>query len=115
MAVAGIEARTVAERVGHALESDIPRIYFNGFVGAFSAGDIMFVLERNGQQVGIMNMSYTVAKTLSSALSQLVDQLEQTSGQPIMTTQEVGKLLEKSSGDPKKKSKRPRTKKGKSN
>ena len=60
-------------------------------------------------------MSYTVAKSLSAALSEAVGRLEKTSGQPVMTTQEVGKLLEKSSGAPKKKSKRPRTKKGKSN
>ncbi len=112
--MADIEGGTTRERIDRALESDIPRIYFNGFVSAFSAGDIMCVLERNGQQVGIMNMSYTVAKTLSAALSQLVGVLEDTSKQSIMTTQEVGKLLEDSSGIPKKTVKQPKKRKGKS-
>ena len=82
------------DRIDRALGSDVPRIYFNGFVNGFSSGDIMCVLERNGQPVGIMNMSYTVAKTLSASLAQLVGTLEETSNQPIMTTHEVAKLLE---------------------
>lgn len=93
----------VDERIKRALEADVPRIYFNGFVNAFSAGDIMCVLERNGQPVGIMNISYTVAKTLSASLATLIARLEETSRQPIMTTHEVGKLMKAASETQRKK------------
>lgn len=105
------KART--KRINQALESDVPRIYFNGFVNGFSAGDIMCVLERNGQPVGIMNMSYTVAKTLSASLASLVGALEETSKQPIMTTHEVGKFLEGASEALKEKPKQTRARKKK--
>jgi hypothetical protein len=105
---------TPTERIHLALGSDVPRIYFNGFVNGFSAGDIMCVLERNGQPVGIMNMSYTVAKTLSASLATLVGRLEETSKQPIMTTHEVGKFLEVPWEAPKEKPKQTSARKKKS-
>lgn len=99
----------VGDRVSRALESDVPRIYFNGFVNAFSAGDILCVLESNGHPVGIMNMSYTVAKTLSAGLGQLITKLEEASGRQIMTTHEVGAFLEETSETTKKKTGRGRS------
>lgn len=103
------------DRIDQALESDVPCIYFNGFVNGFSPGDIVCLMERNGQPVGIMNMSYTVAKTLSASLAQLVGTLEEASKQPIMTTHEVAKLLEnlpKETPEEKPKKARSRKKKG---
>ena len=93
------------ERIKRALEADVPSIYFNGFANALSAGDIICVLERNGQPVGIINISYTVAKTLSASLATLIARLEETSKQPIMTTHEVGKSMEAASETPRKKPK----------
>ena len=81
------------QRIQRALEADVPRIYFNGFVNGFGAGDIVCVLERNGQPTGVINMSYTLAKTLSVSLAQLIATLEEASNQPILTTNEVGKYL----------------------
>lgn len=97
--MANLKEKVPGDRIDRALESDVPRIYFNGFVNGFSSGDILCVLERNGQPVGIMNMSYTVAKTLSASLAQLVGSLEETSNQPIMTTHEVARLLENLSNE----------------
>ena len=81
------------ERIQRALEADVPSIYFNGFINGFGAGDIVCVLERNGQPAGIINMSYTLAKTLSESLAQLIGTIEEASNQPILTTHEVGKYL----------------------
>lgn len=103
-----------SERINQALEADVPQIYFNGFVNAFSAGDIMCVLERNGRAVGIMNMSYSVAKTLSASLATLVGKLEEASKQSIMTTHEVGNFLEKALEVSKEKPKLTRVRKKKS-
>lgn len=77
------------DRIRRALESDVPKIYFNGFVNGFGTGDVTCVLERNGLPVGILNMSYTVAKTLSTSLAQLISGLESASEQTIMTTHEI--------------------------
>lgn len=96
------------KRFNQALQSDVPRIYFNGFVSGFSAGDIICVLERNSQPVGIVNMSYTVAKTLSASLATLVGLLEEASKQPIMTTHEVGKFLSETQESSKEKPKHAR-------
>lgn len=105
----------ISDRFDRALESDVPRIYFNGFVNGFSSGDIVCLMERNGQPVGIMNMSYTVAKTLSASLAQLVGSLEEASNQPIMTTHEVAKLLENIPKEtPEEKPKKARSRKKKS-
>ena len=88
------------ERIRLALEPDVPKIYFNGFVNSFSAGDVMCVLEKNNQPVGVLNMSYTVAKTLSASLAELIGTLETVSEQPIMTTHEIGRVLSGSSEPP---------------
>ena len=81
------------ERVKRAHKADVPRIYFNGFINGLGTGDVVCVLERNGQPTGIINMSYTLAKTLSVSLAQLIATLEENSGQPILTTHEVAKYL----------------------
>ena len=87
------KAAVPAERLTGAMATDVPRIYFNGFACGYSPGDIMCVLERNGEPTAILNMSYTVAKTLSASLTHLVGLLEETSEQPILTTHEVSGFL----------------------
>ena len=102
------------QRIQLALEADVPHIYFNGFVNGFAPGDIVCVLEKNGRPTGIMNMSYTLAKTLSVSLAQLIATLEETSGQPILTTHEVGKYLASASDkSPKAKPKKTKSRKKK--
>ena len=96
------------KRIQEALESGVPSLYFNGFINAFSQGDIMCVLERNGQPVGILNMSFTVAKTLSTSLGQLIANLENVSDRPIMTTHEIGNFLAAIPDDTKKNKPRPK-------
>lgn len=68
-------------------------IYANGFKAGISASDIFVVLERNGSEIAVLNLSYTVAKSLGMALKTLIEQLEQKSGHEIMTSDEVGKYI----------------------
>jgi len=84
----------IRHRLLAALEADIPTLYMNGFVNSISAGDITTLLERNGKPVAIINMSFTVAKTLSIALGQIIAQIEERSGRNMLTTHELAKLLE---------------------
>jgi hypothetical protein len=84
------------KRLRNALESaDVPVFYVNGFVNTMTSGDVLTVLERNGRPVAVLNMSFTVAKTLSVGLGNTIAQLEEKAGQSMLTTQEVGKALER--------------------
>ena len=81
--------KTFDARIDEALASDAPKIYFNGYVNNLSTGDVLLVLERSGQPVAVLNMSFTVAKSLSVSLGQLVAQLEAVTGRTMLTTAEV--------------------------
>ena len=82
------------KRITKALENaEIPRIHFNGFINTTGAGDVMIVLESNGQPVAIVNGSFTVVKTLAQKLQTLIINLEKKSGNTIMTTDEVDKVF----------------------
>ncbi|MGH8468850.1 MAG: hypothetical protein ACREVY_07705 [Gammaproteobacteria bacterium] len=86
-------ANTVQARINAAIQSDIPKINFNGIITLLGTGDVLVVLERNGQPVAVLNASYTVAKTLSVLLGNTIAKLEERSGHPIMTTNEIEEFL----------------------
>ena len=83
-------------RIKAALTNDVPKIYANGFVTSMTSGDILVVLEANGRSVGVLNLSFTVAKTLSLALGQAIANLEEKAGHEIMTTHLIDKAIAKS-------------------
>jgi hypothetical protein len=64
-------------------------LYFNGFAIAIGAGDVVCTLLRNGTPVLTVNASYTVAKTLAEGLADTIRQLEEKTGQKIMTVNKV--------------------------
>jgi hypothetical protein len=59
-----------------ALNSPLPRFYVNSFINASSPVDILTVFQCNNQHVFIVNLSYTVAKTLANTLGNLVRDYE---------------------------------------
>ncbi len=87
--------KDIQERFEKALNEDIPNIHFNGFLNRIGTGDILIVLERNNKPVAILNASYTVAKTLAQKLGNLIANLEDATGNTIMTTDDIGKKLSK--------------------
>jgi|ERR1017187_3254038 hypothetical protein len=70
-------------------------IYINSFAAGLSSGDVFVVMQRNGLDIGVLNMSYTVAKSLGAALNQLILSLEKRSGRNIMTSNEAVQALSK--------------------
>ena len=72
---------------------EIQRIYANGFVSATGVGDITILLQNSGKPITILNLSYTVAKTLAIRLGALISQLEDSTGNTIMTTDDINKSL----------------------
>ncbi|PZV81480.1 hypothetical protein CLV31_11011 [Algoriphagus aquaeductus] len=88
------QAAALNQLINLALESEsIPKIYCNGFTNAVGNSDVMLVLQQNGKPAGVVNMSFTIAKTLSQSLKEIIDSIEQKSNQSIMTTYEVEKFL----------------------
>ncbi|WP_143741793.1 hypothetical protein [Thiorhodovibrio frisius] len=81
------------QRLEAALEANVPEIYFNGFTASIGVGDMILAIDRNGQPAAVLNISYTVAKTLAQSLSSLLATLEEKTGNSIMTTEEIAEPL----------------------
>lgn len=78
-----------------AIESnDIEKIYFNGFSTSLGSGDVVIVLQRFGKPIKVLNASYTMVKTLSIKLGEIITTLERTTGNSIMTTDEINAKLQ---------------------
>ncbi len=68
---------------------NIPHLYTNAVALAASNGDYCLVVLQNGQPTATLNMSFTVAKSLSVALGQMISNLELIMGQEIMTMDRI--------------------------
>lgn len=73
----------------------IQNIYFNGFQLTLSNADVHATLLLNNQPALGVSMSYTTAKTLSAALTEMIQTLQKVTKHEIMTANEVGKGLDK--------------------
>lgn len=81
------------EQIQQILDAGTDCYYFNGFSVAVGAGDVLISLQHNGKQHLVLNTSYTVAKTLANALTESIGQLEEKTGNKIMTVNEVQQKL----------------------
>ena len=89
-----VEKEVIEQQIKDALENkEIPTIYFNGFVTSVSMGDVMVILNRANKPVAILNMSYTLAKTLAEKLGGGITSIEQKSGNTIMTTDDIQRIF----------------------
>ncbi|HEX3665818.1 MAG TPA: hypothetical protein VHU23_11360 [Rhizomicrobium sp.] len=69
--------REAAISIQSALVSPLPRLYVNSFMNAASDSDVISVLQCNGINIAVMNVSYTFAKTYARALMALVEEFEE--------------------------------------
>lgn len=76
-------------------DPNVPRIYCNSFAMTLSSGDIMLVGAANGKPAALINMSYTVAKSLSEKLAGLIESFESASEHEIMTTETTAAAIDK--------------------
>lgn len=77
-------------------DDSIPKIYMNNFQIAVGTGDVVILAQNGPKRVGVVNLSYTIAKTLSIKLQGLIRHLEKQTGNTIMTTDDINKALERS-------------------
>ena len=80
-------------------DKDIPHIYCNGFTNVLGGGDIMLVLQQNQRPQATINLSFSLAKTLSVKLGQMIKLLENKTGNRIMTTDEIQTSLMKNDNE----------------
>jgi len=72
---------------------DLPHLYANGFISALGNGDTLLVLQQSGRPIATLNLSFTLAKTLVNKLGNIIEDLEKDSGNIIMTTADMDKIL----------------------
>jgi len=88
--------KKLEEELSKALgDPEIQKIYANGFTNAMGIGDITILLKNSGKPIAVLNLSYTVAKTLAIKLGGLISQLEDSTHNTIMTTDDIKKSLSK--------------------
>jgi hypothetical protein len=79
---------------GAVADEKVPKIYTNGFALGFSNADVMIVLNRFGQRpVAVVNLSYTLAKTLAQRLGVLISEFESKAKQSMLTTDRIDELM----------------------
>jgi hypothetical protein len=81
--------------IRRALEtSDLPQFYANSFTVTLGTGDVLIVMKRNQKQIGMVQISYTVAKSLAEALGDLIKRLEERTGNTIMTSKFIEQKMQ---------------------
>ncbi|MFO7877093.1 MAG: hypothetical protein R6U55_10990 [Desulfovermiculus sp.] len=81
-------------------DPNIQKIYANGFTIFIGNADVGIILKTNNQAQYVLNISYTLAKTLYSKLHEMIHDLETSTDNQIMTTDRINdKLFAKQKGD----------------
>lgn len=65
---------------------DIPKIYANGFANFQGNADMGIIFQCNGKPTSVVNLSFTLAKTLAEKINQMVLDFEETTNTEILTT-----------------------------
>lgn len=68
-------------------------IYANGFQIVGTNGDLVLMLQRNGRTVSIVNLSYTLAKSIGEGMNVHVKEMERQSGKEFFTVEELAKTM----------------------
>lgn len=86
----------IEEIINSAVNSpDLPHLYANGFISALGNGDTLLILQQSGRPIATLNLSFTLAKTLVQKLGGIIEGLEADSGNTIMTTDDMTRILAK--------------------
>lgn len=72
---------------------EVPSLYFNGFDIRLGLGDVNITLFNRGVPLVVLESSFTMTKSLAESLGTLIAQLEQITGNQIMTSSFVEEKL----------------------
>ena len=70
-------------------DPNVRKIYVNSFAGGVSTADVFVILFSSNAPQAVLQMSYTVAKTMGQELTRIVGELEKQTGQTILTIPEL--------------------------
>lgn len=76
----------------------VPKIYINGFGLGLSNADVHLVLQFASQPVAIVNLSFTLAKTLAQRLGRVVSEFESTMNTELVTTDKIDEAFKAKQG-----------------
>lgn len=93
-----IDPVVVKELLESSNAPDLPHFYFNGFGMVQGVGDVTVILKLNNKNVAAINCSFTLSKTLSTYLGDAIKTLENKTGKPIFTTDEITRLFAEAKG-----------------
>ena len=86
--------KEVEDKIKDVIKNEtVPIIYSNGFICVLGQGDVAILFQKSGVEVGLINLSFTTAKTLAIKLRQLIEFLEMKSERNIMTTEDINVFL----------------------
>ncbi|MEQ1935171.1 MAG: hypothetical protein ABL962_15025 [Fimbriimonadaceae bacterium] len=86
--------KAMVDMEGAIADPNVAKIYANGFAVGTGNADMFILLQRFGRPMAIVNLSYTLAKTLSQKLGGMVAEFEQkVGGQPMLTTDRIDKAV----------------------
>ena len=74
-------------------DPSMARLYANGFTLGLTNADVYIVLQMFGRPIGVVNLSYTLAKTLSLKLQRLVKDCEEKTQQELATTDTIDRAF----------------------
>lgn len=95
------DAAPISALVAAMTDSGVLRLYANGFTLGLTNADTSIVLQLHGRPIAILNVSYTLAKTLSLKLERLVAEWETKTGNKLVTTDDIDKVFGDSAGEKK--------------
>lgn len=75
------------------IDPSVPKIYTNGFSLGLTNADAQLVLMLFGRPIAVLSFSYTLAKTMSEKLSQLVKTWEDKTRHQLETTDTIDKAF----------------------
>ncbi len=75
------------------LSDDVPKFYANGFAAFRGNADMGIIFQHNSKPNLIINMSFTLAKTLSRKINQMISDFEKKTGIDILTTSDVDQKM----------------------
>jgi hypothetical protein len=94
----------IDDLLNDAIQRDnVPKVYANGFGLGLSNADVFIVFQRFGNNpAAVVNLSYTLAKTLAQRMGALVSELEAAIGQQnILTTDRIDAAFTKAAAEAK--------------
>ena len=68
------------------ISSELINIYFNQFLVITSGSDVAVVVQRNGKNEAVLNLSHVIAKALADSLTKAISDFEQATSQKIIVT-----------------------------